>query len=262
MPSKYPLCTLPPWQSFKPALPAEIIVDFSIHRGELVRGSYTVWLDFVSLKDMQLFVQLVEVFSLMATQKPITNIPEGCASRKEFIGCVCAFRGQKVEIVEYARVSVPIPQLEEMLLHLDEQVAWMVESAGVHESTPEEPVTDLPTSITEVENFASSSECAAVEPPTPAPEVENATGTISASSTEDNNVPVPDTLLKPNPPALVVVKPIIAPSRASLSQPSTADKQLTGMKPIVPLRQRGKSFRETKKIITTVDADGRRHLNQ
>ncbi|KAL4140960.1 hypothetical protein PRNP1_014084 [Phytophthora ramorum] len=79
--------------SFKPALPSEVIVDFSIHRGEL---------------------------------KPITNIPEGCASRKEFIGCVCAFRGQKVEIVEYARVSVPIPQLEEMLVHLDEQISWLV----------------------------------------------------------------------------------------------------------------------------------------
>uniref|UniRef100_H3GT55 Uncharacterized protein n=1 Tax=Phytophthora ramorum TaxID=164328 RepID=H3GT55_PHYRM len=90
--------------SFKPALPSEVIVDFSIHRGEL----------------------LVEAFSLMATQKPITNIPEGCASRKEFIGCVCAFRGQKVEIVEYARVSVPIPQLEEMLVHLDEQISWLV----------------------------------------------------------------------------------------------------------------------------------------
>ncbi|KUF94863.1 hypothetical protein AM588_10008020 [Phytophthora nicotianae] len=36
------------------------------------------------------------------------------------------FRGQKVEIVEYARISVPIPQLEEMLVHLDEQIAWLV----------------------------------------------------------------------------------------------------------------------------------------
>ncbi|KAG7386384.1 hypothetical protein PHYPSEUDO_000313 [Phytophthora pseudosyringae] len=90
--------------SFKPALPSEVIVDFSIHRGEL----------------------LVEAFCLTPTQKTITNIPEGCASRKEFIGCVCAFRGQKVEIVEYARVSVPIPQLEEMLVHLDEQIAWLV----------------------------------------------------------------------------------------------------------------------------------------
>lgn len=89
--------------TFKPALPSEVIVDFSIHRGEL----------------------LVEAFSLTATQKAITTIPEGCASRKEFIGCVCAFRGQKVEIVEYARVSVPIPQLEEMLSHLDEQIAWL-----------------------------------------------------------------------------------------------------------------------------------------
>ena len=36
-----------------------------------------------------------------------------------------AFRGQKVEIVEYARVSVPIPPLEEMLVHLDEQIMWL-----------------------------------------------------------------------------------------------------------------------------------------
>ncbi|RLN60012.1 hypothetical protein BBJ28_00001378 [Nothophytophthora sp. Chile5] len=62
--------------TFKPALPSEVIVDFSIHRGELVGG--------------------------------------------------VAFRGQKVEIVEYSRVSVPIPQLEEMLCHLDEQIAWLV----------------------------------------------------------------------------------------------------------------------------------------
>uniref|UniRef100_A0AAV1T7W2 Uncharacterized protein n=1 Tax=Peronospora matthiolae TaxID=2874970 RepID=A0AAV1T7W2_9STRA len=90
--------------TFKPPLPSEVIVDFSIHRGEL----------------------LVEVFSLMATQKSITTIPEGCASGKEFVGCVCAFRGQKVEIVEYARVSVPIPPLEEMLVHLDKQILWLV----------------------------------------------------------------------------------------------------------------------------------------
>ncbi|KAF4040801.1 Protein kinase domain [Phytophthora infestans] len=61
---------------------------------------------------------------------------------------------------------------------------------------------------------------------------------------------------------LVVVKSIITPTRASLSQQGSADKQLTGMKPIVPLRKRGQSFRETKKMIATVDADGRRHLNQ
>ncbi|CAH0474954.1 unnamed protein product [Peronospora belbahrii] len=90
--------------SFKPALPNEFIVDFSIHRGEL----------------------LVEAFCLKATKKEIVNITEGCASRKEFIGCVCAFRGQKVEIVEYARISVPIPQLEEILSHLDKQVALLV----------------------------------------------------------------------------------------------------------------------------------------
>ncbi|CAH0492636.1 unnamed protein product [Peronospora farinosa] len=90
--------------SFKPALPHEVIVDFSVHRGEL----------------------LLEAFGIKATQKAITNIPGGCASRKDVIGCVCALRGQKVEIMEYARISVPIPQLEEILVHLDKQVAWLV----------------------------------------------------------------------------------------------------------------------------------------
>eukprot|EP00644_Phytophthora_capsici_P008250 jgi/Phyca11/547643/estExt2_Genewise1Plus.C_PHYCAscaffold_260039 len=66
----------------------------------------------------------------------------------------------------------------------------------------------------------------------------------------------------PDPPALVVVKPIIASHRASLTQHGSVDRQLTGMKPIVPLRKRGQSFRETKNMITMVDADGRRHLNQ
>lgn len=41
-----------------------------------------------------------------------------------------------------------------------------------------------------------------------------------------------------------------------------SERQLTGLKPIVPLRKRGQSFRETRKIITSVDAEGRRHLNQ
>ncbi|CAI5742880.1 unnamed protein product [Peronospora destructor] len=91
--------------SFKPALPNEVMVDFSVHRGEL----------------------LLEAFRLKVTQKAITNIPGGCASRKDVIGCVCAFRGQKVEIMEYARISVPIPQLEEMLVRLDKQVAWLVQ---------------------------------------------------------------------------------------------------------------------------------------
>ncbi|CAI5746586.1 unnamed protein product [Peronospora destructor] len=90
--------------SFKPALPSEVMVDFSVHRGEL----------------------LLEAFRLKVTQKAITNIPGGFASTKDVIGCVCAFRGQKVEIMEYARISVPIPQLEEILVSLDKQVAWLV----------------------------------------------------------------------------------------------------------------------------------------
>ena len=98
---------------------------------------------------MQL-LQLLEAFKLKATQKAITTIPSGCASRKDVIGCVwyalgllpceksimgectdtfiirSAFRGQKVEIVEYAQISVPIPQLDEILVRLDKQVAWLV----------------------------------------------------------------------------------------------------------------------------------------
>uniref|UniRef100_K3X1B4 Uncharacterized protein n=1 Tax=Globisporangium ultimum (strain ATCC 200006 / CBS 805.95 / DAOM BR144) TaxID=431595 RepID=K3X1B4_GLOUD len=90
--------------TFKSPLPPELVVDFSIYRGEL----------------------LLEVFSLGATQKNITSIPEGCTTKKEFAGCVCNFHGQKVEITDHASISVPIPQLEEMLSHLDEQVAWLV----------------------------------------------------------------------------------------------------------------------------------------
>lgn len=31
-----------------------------------------------------------------------------------------------MEITDHASISVPIPQLEEMLSHLDEQVTWLV----------------------------------------------------------------------------------------------------------------------------------------
>ncbi|KAG3134134.1 hypothetical protein PI126_g18833 [Phytophthora idaei] len=290
---------------FKPALPPEVIVDFSIHRGEL----------------------LVEAFSLMPTQKSITNIPEGCASRKEFIGCVCAFRGQKVEIVEYARVSMPIPQLEEMLVHLDEQIAWLccvsrvekfslqtrrhsismnqsassanltpsasmevplavaVAFTGEQESSPalNDEVPDSSLRIAGVNEFPGSSEGTVAETPTTA-KLENATDAVLPRTVAANSEPAAATQAKSrppsdpptvttnseplaarkvesgppsDPPALVVVKPMITPTRAF-----SVDKQLTGMKPIVPLRKRGQSFRETKKMITTVDSDGRRHLNQ
>ncbi|TDH68244.1 hypothetical protein CCR75_009518 [Bremia lactucae] len=54
-------------QSFKPNLPPEVIVEFSISRGEL----------------------LVEAFYLLASQKKTTNINEGYhPSRKNFIGCI------------------------------------------------------------------------------------------------------------------------------------------------------------------------------
>lgn len=43
---------------------------------------------------------------------------------------------------------------------------------------------------------------------------------------------------------------------------STTGRQMSGMKPVVPLRKRGASFRETKSVVTMVDADGKRHLNQ
>ncbi|TYZ57493.1 hypothetical protein PybrP1_000370 [[Pythium] brassicae (nom. inval.)] len=90
--------------TFKSPLPPELVVDFSIHRGEL----------------------LIEVFSVVASQKIPAAIPEGCATKKEFAGCVCNLRGQRVEIADYASIAVPIPQIEEMLSHLDAQVAWLV----------------------------------------------------------------------------------------------------------------------------------------
>jgi hypothetical protein len=36
-----------------------------------------------------------------------------------------SYRGQKVEIVDYASVSVSIPQLDEMLSHMEEQITWL-----------------------------------------------------------------------------------------------------------------------------------------
>ncbi|KAE9339819.1 hypothetical protein PF008_g11401 [Phytophthora fragariae] len=142
-----------------------------------------------------------------------------------------------------------------------------VESTGEHESTSatDEAVLDTPLRITEVEDISGSSEDGAITSPTQAFAVKTATDVIPAITMETSSVSAADTQTKPgqqsDPPALVVVKPIIAPNRASMIQQST-DKQLTGMKPIVPLRKRGQSFRETKKMVTTVDADGRRHLNQ
>ncbi|KAJ8525240.1 hypothetical protein ON010_g15875 [Phytophthora cinnamomi] len=143
-----------------------------------------------------------------------------------------------------------------------------IESTGEHESTSAQDEFDAPdpSRITEVEDASGSSQGAVIEPPMPAPVVENPTDTISVNATETSSAPAANTQTEPgpspDPPALVVVKPVIAPSRASMVQQSSTDRQLTGMKPIVPLRKRGQSFRETKKVVTTVDADGRRHLNQ
>lgn len=100
---RFPYCSYVD-HSFKPALPSEVVVDFSIHRGEL----------------------LVEAFSLATSQKVITSTSESCASKKELVGFICVYRGQKVEIVKHARVSVPIPQVEEMLVRLNDQIAWLV----------------------------------------------------------------------------------------------------------------------------------------
>lgn len=41
-----------------------------------------------------------------------------------------------------------------------------------------------------------------------------------------------------------------------------SERQLSGLKPIVPLKKRGQSFRETKNILASVDSAGRKHLNQ
>lgn len=92
-------------QSFKPNLPPEVIVEFSISRGEL----------------------LVEAFYLLASQKETTNITEGYhPSRKNFIGCICVYHSQKVEIVDYGRALLPIPQLKEMFVLIDELIAKLV----------------------------------------------------------------------------------------------------------------------------------------
>lgn len=43
---------------------------------------------------------------------------------------------------------------------------------------------------------------------------------------------------------------------------SESARVMTGLKPHVPLRKRGMSFKETKRINLLVDDQGRRHLNQ
>ncbi|TMW56944.1 hypothetical protein Poli38472_002869 [Pythium oligandrum] len=56
------------------------------------------------------------------------------------------------------------------------------------------------------------------------------------------------------------VKPEVRPPLKLVASESA--RSMTGIKPIVPLRKRGKSFRETTKINLSVDAQGARHLNQ
>lgn len=63
------------------------------------------------------------------------------------------------------------------------------------------------------------------------------------------------------------IPPIVTVNVTSQIQPGTlvvggSERHLTGLKPIVPLRKRGQSFRETTKMTASIDAEGRRHLNQ
>ncbi|KAL3659538.1 hypothetical protein V7S43_015526 [Phytophthora oleae] len=150
--------------------------------------------------------------------------------------------------------------------------AAQVESSVKEEATPvpDADVPDPTLRITEPEKVSGPSEAAAVEQPVAAtPEnvidVHVAAPSITTTGCDPNLTAAEakvETGPPPDPPALVVVKPFIAPHRASLTQHGSVDRQLTGMKPIVPLRKRGQSFRETKNMVTMVDADGRRHLNQ
>jgi hypothetical protein len=125
----------------------------------------------------------------------------------------------------------------------------------------------VPDRVTEVEEFSGSSDGAGEAPAVAAAaQIDKVVDKVPTNSAAAKSDPAPEAEVvpgpPPDPPALVVVKPIIAPSRASMSMQGGGERQLTGMKPIVPLRKRGQSFRETKNIVRTVDADGRRHLNQ
>ncbi|CCI41282.1 unnamed protein product [Albugo candida] len=88
---------------FQPALPSDVVIEMSLHRGEL----------------------LIEAFQISETKKPQQNFLDGCISKSEVLGSVCLLRGQNMEIVDYASTTVMIPQLEEMLGCLDEEIKWL-----------------------------------------------------------------------------------------------------------------------------------------
>ncbi|DAZ99357.1 TPA: hypothetical protein N0F65_005208 [Lagenidium giganteum] len=232
---RFPYCTHID-HSFKPMLPPELVVDFSVHRGEL----------------------LVEVFGIAGTQKNPTNIPDGCATKKEFAGSVCIFRGQKVEIVDYTSISVPIPQLEEMLGLVDAQIAWLVHVRdnirallACHDTPNGETSPPDAAAATDVPMTAPTADTLAAVPTTSlsetrtnsAPTSSDAAGAVPPASNEDTGGP------KPNTERMVLTG-------------GGSERHLTGLRPKVPMRKRGLSFKETRKINTIYDNDGIKQVNQ
>lgn len=72
-----------------------------------------------------------------------------------------------------------------------------------------------------------------------------------------------------------VVVPSVGGIATDLGQPTTSPdddsnkvvrggsmRRLSGLRPVVPLRKRGESFRQTRKVSTILDDSGRQHLNQ
>lgn len=67
----------------------------------------------------------------------------------------------------------------------------------------------------------------------------------------------------PRKGSIIIGGGVAAPVKPSgMVTTSSSERHLTGLKPIVPMRKRGQSFRETKSITTSVDSEGRRRLNQ
>ena len=76
---------------FKPAIPLEVIVDFSIHRGELVCSAEFVKDETGTVANALLVacrVQLVDVFGVISTQKPSNFMADPMVTKKEFVGTV------------------------------------------------------------------------------------------------------------------------------------------------------------------------------
>ncbi|KAF1793051.1 Calcium/calmodulin-dependent/calcium-dependent protein kinase [Phytophthora cactorum] len=140
-------------------------------------------------------LKLVEAFSLMPTQKAITNIPEGCASRKEFIGCV--WRRHSISMNQSASSANLTPSAS-----MEVPLAVAVAFTGEQESAPalNDEVPDSSLRIAGVNEFPGSSEGTVAETPTTA-KLENATDAVLPRTVAANSEPAAATQAKSRPPS-------------------------------------------------------------